>query len=384
MSITPEAAEALRRLPTPSLVLDAPIMQRNIDNMACRARSLGVKLRPHLKTTKSVAIARRLLGEDGAATVSTLAEAEALAGAGVTDIVYAVGISPDKLERVVRLRKGGCDLAVLLDSLEQAEAVAAASTAAGMAIPALIEIDCDGHRGGLRPDDRRIVDIGHLLVTGGAELRGVLTHAGESYNLVGTEAHAAAAENERAAAAEAAGMLLGEHLPCPVISVGSTPTAMAARDLTGVTELRAGVYVFCDLVQAGIGACSVDDIALSVLTTVVGHQTSKGWIIVDAGWMALSGDRGTRDQPVDQGYGVVCDLAGRPIADLIVLQANQEHGIVGLRPGVDGRLPNLPVGTRLRILPNHACATAAQFTRYEVFGATPGGPLEQWPRFGGW
>ena len=151
-----------------------------------------------------------------------------------------------------------------------------------------------------------------------------------------------------------------------------------------MTEVRAGVYAFFDLVQAGIGVCTVNDIALSVLTTVLGHQKQKGWIIVDAGWMALSQDRGTANQRVDQGYGVVCDESGSVMPDLIVIKANQEHGIIARRPGSEAALPDLPVGCRLRILPIHACAMAAQFTEYNVIPAERGADLKVWPRFGGW
>ena len=134
------------------------------------------------------------------------------------------------------------------------------------------------------------------------------------------------------------------------------------RDLDGVTEVRAGVFMFFDLVMAGIGVCRIDDIALSVLATVIGHQQDKGWTIVDAGWMAMSRDRGTARLAVDQGYGLVCDLAGEPIPDLIMIDANQEHGILAARPGAQPSPPKLPVGARLRILPNHACATARNMT----------------------
>lgn len=138
-----------------------------------------------------------------------------------------------------------------------------------------------------------------------------------------------------------------------------------------------------DLFQAGIGSCTIDDIALSVLTTVIGHQRDKGWIITDAGWMALSRDRGTARQAVDQGYGVACDGSGQPYPDLIVRDANQEHGILALRPGSTATLPDLPVGARLRILPNHACATGAQHDRYHVItGQTLTGAV--WPRINGW
>jgi D-serine deaminase-like pyridoxal phosphate-dependent protein len=169
-----------------------------------------------------------------------------------------------------------------------------------------------------------------------------------------------------------------------MISVGSTPTAHHATDLSGVTEVRAGVFVFFDLVMAGIGICSVDDIALSVLATVIGHQRDKGWILVDAGWMAMSRDRGTAKQDVDQGYGLVCDRDGRPYGDLILVDANQEHGIIALRPGASGALPDLAVGDRVRILPNHACATGAQHDRYHVVRDGSDMVEAVWPRFGGW
>lgn len=372
----PSAADpaALR---TPSLLLDEAKMARNIQRLADHAKALNVPLRPHLKTAKSIEVARRLSGGvPGPITVSTLAEAEAFHAAGYTDILYAVGIAPAKLDQVKALRAKGCDLMVILDSAEQAQAV----TTAG--VPALIEIDSDGHRGGLAPDVAALVEIGRIL-QGGGVLRGVITHAGESYTVSGAEAHAAFAERERAACVAAAEALRRAGLPCPVVSVGSTPTAHAARDLTGVTELRAGVYMFFDLVMAGIGVCALDDIALSVLTAVIGHQTARGWILIDAGWMAMSRDRGTAAQLVDQGYGIVCDVEGRPFPDLIVTGANQEHGIVALRPGASGPLPDLPVGALLRILPNHACATAAQHGHYDVLPAE-GGPLQVWPRFGGW
>lgn len=377
--------DTLASLPTPTPILDERRMLRNIERLRGHLGALGVPARPHLKTAKSVEVARRVLtGGTGPATVSTLKEAEVFAGAGVRDILYAVGIAPQKLPRVLAIRAGGCDLSVMVDSPEQAEAVAEASHRTGDAIPVLIEIDSDGHRSGLLPHDPAVVAIGRILADGGAELRGVVTHAGESYGAVGADALAEFAERERRAAVTAAEMLRDAGLPSPVVSVGSTPTAHFARDLAGVTEVRAGNYVFFDLVMTGIGVCTLDDIAISVLTTVIGHQRQRGLIMVDAGWMALSRDRGTASQAVDQGYGLVCDLEGRVLEDLIVRGANQEHGIVALRPGSGASLPDLPVGTRLRIVPNHACATAAQFDGYEVLPADHGAPVSHWPRFRGW
>jgi D-serine deaminase-like pyridoxal phosphate-dependent protein len=376
-------ALSIDRLETPCLLLDEARMTRNIDRLDARLDRLGPTLRPHLKTCKSVEIARRLMPTaQGPATVSTLKEAEEFAAAGVRDIMYAVGLAPAKLDRVLALRRRGIDLSVILDSRQQAAAVAASSRAAGDRIPALIEIDCDGHRAGVRPDDPLLVQIGRDLHGGGAELRGVMTHAGGSYDAIGVAALERAAEEERACTVAAAGMLRDAGMPCPVVSVGSTPTAHFARDLTGVTEVRAGVYVFFDLVMAGIGVCTIHDIALSVLTSVIGHQRSKGWILVDAGWMAMSRDRGTAKQALDQGYGLACDASGNAYPDLIMAEANQEHGILAVRPGSVAALPELPVGTLLRILPNHACATAAQHESYRAVSGNLVTGL--WPRFSGW
>ncbi|WP_257165552.1 DSD1 family PLP-dependent enzyme [Bradyrhizobium sp. SRS-191] len=375
----------LETLQTPCLLLDEAKVRANIDRMRNHLTRLGVGLRPHLKTAKSLDVARiAMTTPEGPAMVSTLREAEYFAAGGVRDMIYGVGIAPAKLPRVSAIRAGGVDLAVIIDSLEQAEAVAAHARSMGDAIPVLIEVDADGHRSGVAPEDTdMLVAIGRCVTSGGAVLRGVLLHAGDSYNLNDPAALTSAADAERLAAVTAANALRAAGLPCPVVSVGSTPTARYARDLTGVTEVRAGVFMLGDLYQAGVGAVAMEDIALSVLATVIGHQRRKGWIIIDAGWMAMSRDRGTAKQAVDQGYGVVCDLTGQPYPDLIVADANQEHGIIALRRGSNAPLPDLPLGSRVRILPNHACATGAQHDRYHVLDAS-GRVGAVWSRINGW
>jgi D-serine deaminase-like pyridoxal phosphate-dependent protein len=378
------AEPALARLPTPCLLLEQRRMDRNIARLANHLDRLGVGFRPHLKTCKSVDIARRLMvSAAGPATVSTLKEAEEFAAAGVRDILYAVGIAPSKLERAIALRKRGVDLSIVVDNLDQARAVAEKCRGLNLAIPTLIEIDSDGHRAGIQPGDPLLVEIARVLASGGAEPRGIMTHAGGSYDARSEQQLVAAAEQERAAAVACAEQLRAAGYESPVVSVGSTPTAHFARDLTGVTEVRAGVFVFFDLVMAGIGVCSIDDIAISVLASVIGHQPAKQQILVDAGWMAMSRDRGTANQLVDQCYGLVCDPSGRPYPDLIMRHANQEHGVLELRPGSSARLPELPVGSLVRILPNHACATAAQHAHYNV--VLDGQLIAQWPRIpNGW
>jgi D-serine deaminase-like pyridoxal phosphate-dependent protein len=382
----------LTQLETPALLLDRTRLDRNIARMREHVTQLGVALRPHVKTAKSMdVVSRAIEGPPGTAehrfggiTVSTLKEAEYFLSHGVTDILYAVGIAPNKLDHVAELRRQGADLSVLLDSVDAAETLAAKGEALGMQFPALIEVDCDGHRSGIQPGDPRLLAIGaRLHESTGTSMRGVMTHAGDSYNCADLDAIRKMSERERNAVVECAKSLGAVGVPCPIVSVGSTPTVTCAQRMDGVTEVRAGVYMFFDLVMAGLGVCSLEDIALSVLTSVIGHQQEKNWIITDAGWMALSRDRGTASQRIDQGYGVVCDLAGRPIDDLIVVSTNQEHGIVSSRGGKPVDLSRFALGTLLRILPNHACATAAQYPEYNVITGEP--VVEAvWPRFSGW
>jgi D-serine deaminase-like pyridoxal phosphate-dependent protein len=376
----------LTELETPALVLDRIAMDRNIARLRERLARFDVVLRPHVKTNKSADVARRIGGPGTPITVSTLKEAEYFLEHGWTDITYAVGIAANKFAHVASLMQRGASLTVVLDNVATAHALAEFCRASILTIPVLVEIDTDGHRSGVLPEAALLLDIAALLgksaEAGGAWVAGVMTHAGASYNCTSTAEIEAMAEQERAGAVRAAERLRAAGFSAPVVSVGSTPTAHFARSLDGVTEVRAGVFVFFDLVMNGLGVCAQSDIALSVLCSVIGHQEDKGWIITDGGWMAMSRDRGTSGQKIDQGYGVVCDQDGMPLPHLIMQQANQEHGIIVHRHDA-GLTPMLPVGTLLRILPNHACSTAAQHDGYHVVAGTP--EIEAyWPRISGW
>ena len=368
-------------LPTPTALVDERRMQHNIQRMQSRVSALGARLRPHVKTAKCLAVAQQQLaaGAQGI-TVSTLKEAEVFFDAGIQDILYAVCIVAPKLAQARALRERGCQLTVVVDSVAAAQAV----VDSGHRFDVMIEIDTDGHRAGVLPDSELLLQVGRALHDGGAVLRGVMTHAGASYDCRSPAALQAMAEQERSRCVRAAERLRAAGLPCPEVSVGSTPTALSAQNLAGVTEVRAGVYVFHDLVMQGVGVCQAQEIALSVFCTVIGHQLDKGWVLVDAGWMAMSRDRGTQAQDVDFGYGAVCDEAGDVVEGLLMSGANQEHGILSWRDGHANAdlAQQFPVGTRLRVLPNHACATAAQFPHYDVLGAN--GRLDRWERFYGW
>ncbi len=379
----------LQDLNTPAALVDTARMQRNITRMQQRMNSLGVAFRPHVKTTKCIAIAQAQI-EAGARgiTVSTLKEAEQFSAAGITDILYAVGMVAPKLKQAAALIAQGCALKIIADSADSASAIVAYAREHGTPFEVWIEIDTDGHRSGVQPQGDELITIGRLLHEGGrTTLGGVMTHAGSSYDLNTPKALEAMAEQERSLCVLAAQRLRAAGLPCPNVSVGSTPTALSARQLDGVTEVRAGVYVFFDLIMANVGVCSPDDVALSVLTTVIGHQVDKGWAIVDAGWMAMSRDRGTQKQQHDYGYGQLCDASGQRLEGYTLTGANQEHGIISRSGEADHDIAqHFPVGTQLRVLPNHACATGAQFPEYHAIQQTESGEElgPTWPRFYGW
>jgi len=371
-------------IPTPALILDRPKLRANAERMRRRVRQLGVTLRPHVKTSKSIDVLHVLSGGVGVPiTVSTLAEARYFFENGVRDILYAVGIAPVKLPQIAELIRAGCTLRIILDSVEAADAVQAAGASEGVTFEALIEIDTDGERAGVDPNADLLFEIARTLSAGaGAKLAGVMTHAGGSYSARTLGEFEAIAERERAGAVNAAERLRSAGFEVPIVSVGSTPTVHYARTLEGVTEARVGVYAFGDLVQAELGTCGIDDIAISVLASVIGHSREHGRVLIDAGFLALSRDRGTSDFPVDWGYGAVCEATGKLIEGVRVESTNQEHGII---TAISGELDwsRFPIGGRVRVLPNHACATAAAYDRYFI---TDGGEeiADVWERVNGW
>jgi D-serine deaminase-like pyridoxal phosphate-dependent protein len=371
-------------LPTPVLILDRAVLRRNLRRMSDRLREAGVALRPHLKTAKSVAIGRMAVeGHDGRITVSTLAEARYFARGGFRDILYGVGIVPSKLAAVTELRRQGIDLRIVTDNLAVARAIAAAA-GNGDTFSVFIEIDSGGGRAGLPwPDLPGLIDIARVLhQASSVEFAGVMTHAGHSYHQSTPEGIAAVAEQERQAVVGAAETLRAAGIPCPIVSAGSTPTAVHSRDFGGLTEMRPGVYVFNDLDQAFIGSCGPNDLALSVLASVIGHYPHRNQLLIDAGALALSKDISAQEFQPKVGYGTIADA---PAKDMAVVACSQEHGFVGAADPIP--YGNLPVGSRLRVWPNHACITAAAYDRYHVVDSELDGGktvVDTYDRINGW
>jgi len=370
----------LADVPTPAAVLDLDVLERNVVRMANKARQLGVALRPHAKTHKCVEVAR-LQQERGAHgfTVATLAEARAFAAAGFADLTWAVPVVPGRLGEVVDLARR-LTFRVLVESDAAADAVTRAAAEARVPLHVWLEIDTGQHRTGVDPASDVAESLARrLATTSPLVFDGILTHAGQGYGAKDR------AELERAAATERDVMVaLAERLrragvPVPGVSIGSTPTIAVATDLTGVTEIRPGNYVFNDFVQVAGGVCAPEDCAFSVLATVISHQPGADHAVADAGALALSKDLGPSDPARRRGYGpLLRGLAGGEVDPVLRVRAvTQEHGIVGTaevadrderewgttRSAVDGRLA---VGEKIRILANHSCLSAALFDEYYV------------------
>jgi D-serine deaminase-like pyridoxal phosphate-dependent protein len=332
----------LATAPTPSLILDVPKLKRNLDRMAAALRRHNVAFRPHLKTAKCLEVAAMATqGQAGGITVSTLAEAEAFAAAGYRDQLYSMAVVPAKLDRIAAIP---AEVKIVTDDLDAARAIAAHPKH----FRVLIELDSGAHRVGLAPDDPQLLAVAAAL---GGKLAGVMTHGGHSYGARDAGSAAAVAGQERATAVAAAERLRAAGHRIDIVSVGSSPSALNAADLAGVTEVRAGVYMFQDLMQVAIGAASLDDIAATVLASVV--KVKDDCVLIDAGALALSADKGFGDT----GFGRAALIDGTP-TESVVQRVWQEHGMVA------PALPGLKVGDRLKILPVHTCHSCAGHARY--------------------
>jgi D-serine deaminase-like pyridoxal phosphate-dependent protein len=366
----------LSTISTPAFLVDRSIVEQNCTRMRAKALAAGVAFRPHVKTHKTIEIGRMQHGGGiGPITVSTMAEAEFFANAGFRDITYAVPIAPEKLARVAALAARIDRLNILIDSAAALRAVEEFHAAHGVVFDVFLKVDCGYHRAGVDPEDPDSVRL-TITIAGSRAVRfqGLLTHAGHSYHARDMEELRRIAAEEIESLSRFRALIAGEGIAGAIRSVGSTPTASVVGAFAGADEARPGNYVFYDAFQATLGSCSRDDVAVSVLATVVGSYPDRGEAIIDAGALALSKDVGPDHIDPNFGYGIVCDLDLRPLpARLIAL--SQEHGRLAIAAPP-------PVGTLLRIIPNHSCLTAAMYDRYHVIVGDS--VVDEWRPVRGW
>jgi D-serine deaminase-like pyridoxal phosphate-dependent protein len=373
----------LEILKTPGLILDVAKVKRNAERMSQRIKQFGAELRPHIKTHKCIEVARiQTAGHSGAVTVSTLAEARAFAANGFSKITYAVPIESGKFNEAIEISRD-CELSLITDDVNVPDQLNDAAKRANVHLNLFLKVDCGYHRCGVEPTDIAATEIPRRI-SNASNLRfaGILTHAGHSYNCQTKTELLALAKHERNLMAGFAEALRKEVGQVPIVSIGSTPTITSVDHLDGIDEVRPGNYIFFDAFQATLGSCSFDDCALTVLASIVHRANGEGGrrkVIIDAGAIALSKDRGPVHLNPHCGYGRVLNLAGEDL-NLTVCEMSQEHGVVMVKD--ENTFDRLRVGTRVRVLANHSCLTAAQHSYYNVLEGE--NIVDQWKIHSGW
>jgi D-serine deaminase-like pyridoxal phosphate-dependent protein len=350
----------ISELPTPCLVVDIDRMERNIASWAADVRNAGARLRPHIKTHKSPDIGRMQLaaGATGIAVAKTR-EAEIFVEAGFDDVVIAYPVvGAEKWERIARLAKRA-RIGVNVESAVAAEGLSEAARQVGVEIEVYLEVDTGFHRCGIPAEDTRsLARLGRQVVElDGLRLIGVTTHRNIFFEGAHQLTKEEAGSAEGAVMIEVASGLRAHGLPVIEVTGGGTATGRAMAGVSGVTEVRAGTYVLQDLMQLGLGAAQPDELALTVLCTVVSRRAA-GAATVDGGSKTFSGDRGLSDSGEDSptAVGVNCDA--------VIERLTEEHGM--LRLGRD----QLAIGDRVSFYPMHAC-TAVNLAD-ELYGVRHG------------
>ncbi|XP_015708445.1 D-threo-3-hydroxyaspartate dehydratase-like isoform X2 [Coturnix japonica] len=354
----------LDTLPTPALTIDRTVARRNAERMRERCQTLGVRLRPHVKTHKT--LEGGLLATGGTRrgiVVSTLAEARFFADGGFDDILLAYPLPTTRLEECAGLAQRLDAFHVLLDHPEALASLQRRPLAHGKRWLVWLKLDCGNGRAGMRPTDPAALELARAIANDAPEevtLVGVYAHCGNTYGCSGADAIQGIARTTTNAVLRFVAALREAGVPCPHASIGSTPSCShPIPEMSQLTELHPGNYIFYDLQQTQLGSCQPQDVAIRVLTRVIGHYSHRGQLLVDCGWAALS----LHGAGAGQGPQGCAVIDGHPELRLVGL--TQEHGLL---EHTDGQMDfgRFPVGSVLALIPYHACATAAMHPVYYV------------------
>jgi len=327
---------------TPAVLVDLEVAQDNIQRLQRASDEAGLEVRPHIKSHKTPEIAQMQMraGAVGV-TAAKIGEAEVMASAGLEGIFIAnCLIGESKMRRLVALARRIPSLSITVESMECAQAASAAFEAAGMPLEVLVEVNLGANRTGLEPDE--IVEFANRVAELPAlEIVGVMGYGPNfGYTRHGHEELVKGAAEEGAFMAAVAADLKRAGHRMERISGGSTPTAGRYKRGCGLTEIRSGAYVLNDMNQVDIGSCTMEQIALSVLATVVAHPTAKR-AIIDAGRKSLDEKVGR----ITEGSGLLRHVPGTVIYNL-----NDEHGYVD----VSGAERDLQIGEKVEVFPTRA------------------------------
>ena len=346
----------MKSIETPAVLIDLAKLESNLNSMQRLADDNGVALRPHAKTHKSVEIGRRqiALGACGL-TVATIDEALVFLDNGFDSITLSRPIlSADKFDRLFAGRsQPGVDLRVVVDSEAGVGIAAAAVSRASEVLGVFVKVDVGLRRCGVDPDGPEAVEVAQKIgESDKLEFRGILSHAGQAYAAGSRHDAGEVAETERRTMMAVRDALTEKGIAVPEVSVGSTPTVLAAGSFEGITEIRPGNYVFLDLLPIGVGVVSEQEVALTVIATVISKNAD--YFITDAGSKTLASDAGAHGMVGTRGFGVAYpeDRYLSSAHRLSVEGLSEEHGKLA-RTNFD-----LDVGSKVRIIPNHSCPVA--------------------------
>jgi D-serine deaminase-like pyridoxal phosphate-dependent protein len=352
-------------LETPSLVVDLDRMARNLDRVAAYARQHRIALRPHIKTHKSPALAREQLTRGAVGlTCATPFESEVMSEVCDDLLVMYPPVGAHRVARLARVAER-VTLTVALDSEVAAREIDRAATDVGSRVRVLVEVDAGMHRVGLPsiPDAVRLAE--RVASLRALEFVGLAFYPGHIRAPV--QEHGPQIAELARLVADAKESFERARLPLGVVSAGSTPTIWRTHEMHGVNEMRPGTYIFNDRTTAAIGACSMDECALSVLATVVSTAV-PGQAVIDAGAKALGREPIRGASGGEEGFGAVLDQL-----DVTVTSMSEEHGVLDL-----SRSSWRPrVGDRVRVVPNHVCIVV--HLADVVFGVRDDAVVSSWP-----
>ncbi|XP_030627611.1 uncharacterized protein zgc:162816 [Chanos chanos] len=368
--------EFTKDLCTPALIVDLDKVKKNAGEMLERFQKLGVQLRPHMKTHKTLECADIMTGGSRRCiVVSTLAEASFYADHGYDDILYAYPLPFDKVERCAELAERLTLFHILLDNSAALQELKKRPLKNSKVWHVWMKLDCDNGRAGVPHSDPSALQLAQdISETAGVELTGIYAHCGNTYGCKGEEQIKAVAQETTTFTLQFMEKLKLAGIQGPKSSIGSTPSCShPVPDMAMLSEVHPGNYVFYDVQQSLIGSCRLEDVAVRVLTRVIGHYPHRNQLLVDCGWAGLSHDGGGR---LPTGYAII---EGHP--ELKLLSMTQEHGRVET---ISGQLDfsQFPMGTVLSLMPYHACATAMMHPVY--FAHSKGKIVATWKPIRGW
>lgn len=352
-------------LPTPSLLLDIEKMEHNLKAIASFTEKLGISWRPHIKTHKSIEIAKRQqsFGARGI-TVAKVSEAEVMAAGKMNDILIAYPIaSRDKLQRVQKLLHT-THVILTVDSRAQAQCIQDYFSHSEQQVEVWIKINSGLNRCGVEPGMEALDLAKQITMMPNLNLTGMFTHAGHAYGAKTVEEIERIGRYEGESVVESAKLCHSEGIVISNRSVGSTPTFQISGRAEGITEVRPGNAVFFDAIQVGLGVASVDQCGLAVLSSVMGVYKDR--IVFDSGSKTLSLDKGAHGNQSVLGHGIVINHP-----DVILERLSEEHGVASF-----SNSPRLKLSDKVEIIPNHACTVVNLFDSIVVH--RQGKVIDEW------